>query len=98
MRILVFGAGGQVGLQHDVADQLGAHVLGLGAHLVHQPGALDHVGEARIVLHVGGDGQLAAGLHARDQHGLQQGAGGVDGGGVAGGSGADDNHVVNSVR
>ena len=39
-------------------------VLGLGLHLLHQPGALDDVGEARIVLDVGGDGQLAAGLDA----------------------------------
>jgi hypothetical protein len=62
----------------------GAHVLGLGAHLVHQPGALDHVGEARIVLHVGGDGELAARLDARHEHRIQQRARGVDGGGVAG--------------
>ena len=69
---------------------LGADMLGLGAHLLHQPGALDHLGEARIVLDVGGDGQLAAGLEAGDQHRLQQRARGIDGGGVAGGAGADD--------
>jgi hypothetical protein len=62
----------------------------LGAHLLHQPGALDDVGEARIVLDVGGDRQLAAGLDALDQHGVEQGAGGIDGGGEAGGAGADD--------
>jgi hypothetical protein len=72
-------------LTDDVADELGADMLGLGLHLLHQPGALDDVGEARIVLDIGGDGQLAAGLDAGDQHGLQQGARGIDGGGVAGG-------------
>jgi hypothetical protein len=80
----------QVRAQHDVADQFGPHMLGLGPHLVHQPGSLDHVGEARIVLHIGGDGQLAARLDARDQHRIQQRPGGIDGGGVAGGAGTDD--------
>ena len=40
----------------------GADMLGLLLHLLHQPRALDHVGEARIVLDIGGDGELAAGL------------------------------------
>jgi hypothetical protein len=65
-------------------------MFGLGLHLLHQPGALDDVGEARIVFHVGGDGQLAAGLDALDQHRVEQGARGVDGGGVAGGARAHD--------
>ena len=43
--------------------------------------------------HVGGDGQLAAGLQAADQHGLERGARGVDGRGVAGGARADDGHA-----
>ena len=73
-----------------VGDDLGADMLGLLLHLLHQPGALDDVGEARIVLDVGGDGQLAARLHARDQHRLEHGARGIDGGGVAGGAGPDD--------
>jgi hypothetical protein len=76
--------------KHDVADELGADMLGLGLHLVHQPGALDDVGEAGIVLDIGGDGQLAARLDAGDQHGLQQRAGGIDGGGVAGGARSND--------
>ena len=42
-----------------------ADMLRLRAHLLHEPGTLDDVGEARIVLHVGGDGQLAAGVDAR---------------------------------
>ena len=67
-----------------VHNDLGADVLGLGLHLLHQPGALDDIGEARIVLDVGRDGELAAGLDALDQHGLQHGAGRIDGGGIAG--------------
>jgi hypothetical protein len=80
----------QIDRRHDVVDEFGPHVLGLGLHLIHQPGALDHVGEARVVLHVGGDGELAAGREARDQHWLKQSPRGVDGGGVACGTGADD--------
>ena len=52
----------QVDLGDVVHDDLGADVLGLRLHLLHQPGALDDVGEARVVLDVGGDGQLAARL------------------------------------
>ena len=71
-------------------DDFRADVQGLGLHLLHQPGALDGLGEAGIVLDVGGDGQLAAGLETGDDDGVQRGAGGVDGGGPAGGAGADD--------
>jgi hypothetical protein len=73
----------ELGLDDVVLDHFGADMDGLGAHLVHQPGALDDVCEARVVFHVRGDGELAAGLQARDQHRLAQGARGVDGGGVA---------------
>ena len=59
-------------------------MLGLRAHLFHQPRALDHVGEAWIVFDIGGDGELAARLQARDQHRLAHRARGVDRGGVAG--------------
>ena len=68
-------------------------MLGLEAHLLHQPGTLDHVREARIVLDVGGDHELAAGLEAGDQHRFEQRAGGVDRGRVAGRAGADDDEL-----
>jgi hypothetical protein len=51
---------------------------------------LDDVGEARVILDIGGDGELAAGLGALDQDRLEHGAGGIDRGGVTGGAGADD--------
>ncbi len=73
-----------------VVDQAGADMLGLGGHLFHQPGALDGGGEAGVILDVGGDHQLAAGLQAGHQHRREAGAGGVDGRRVAGGAGADD--------
>ena len=73
-----------------VGDELGAQMLGLCLHLVHQPGALDGVGEARIILDFGGDGELAARLDAGDQRRLQHGARGIDGGGAAGGAAAQD--------
>ena len=78
----------------DVHDQVmknfGADVAGLRLHLLHQPGALHRGREAGVVLHVGGDHQLAARLQAGHQHGRQAGARRVDSGGVAGGAGADD--------
>jgi hypothetical protein len=65
-------------------------MLGLGPHLLHQPGTLDDVGEAGIVFDISRDGQLAARLHAVDHHGLQHGARGIDRGRVAGRAGSDD--------
>jgi hypothetical protein len=67
-------------------------MLGLGLHLLHQPGALDRLGEARIVLDIGRDHELAAGLEAGDQDGLEQGAGGIDRGSIARRPRADDDH------
>ena len=83
----------QVEIVDVVGDDPGADMLGLLLHLLHQPGSLDDVGEARIVLHVGGDGELAARLDALDQHRLQHGAGRIDRGGVAGRSGADNDNL-----
>ena len=73
-----------------VPDDLGPDMLGLGLHLLHQPGTLDDVAEARIIFDVGRGGQLAAGLDALDHHRAKARARGVDGGGVARGPGAED--------
>ena len=80
----------EVRLNHHVGHDLASHVLGLSAHLLHQPRPLNNVGETWIVLDVGRDRQLAAGLHAGEQHRLEQRARRIDRGGVAGGTGADD--------
>ena len=83
----------KIELGDEIDDDLGADMVGLLLHLLHQPGALDDVGEAGIVLDLGGDGELAAGLDARDQHRLQHGAGGIDRGGVTGRPGTDDDDL-----
>ena len=73
-----------------VEDDAGSDMLGLFLHLLHQPGTLDDVGETGIVLDIGRDRQLAAGLHPGDHQRLQIGARGVDRGGVPGRPGADN--------
>ena len=90
--------GGQVDAGDEVEQQLGAAVRRLLRHLLHQPGALDDLGEARIVLDVGGDRHLAARLQALDDDRRQIGAGGVDRRRQAGGAGADDQHLDVSAR
>ena len=89
----------QIDLVDVVGDELGADMGGLLLHLLHEPGALDHVGKARIVLDVGGDGELAAGRDALDQDRIEHGAGGIDRRGIAGRAGADDHDLgVGGVR
>ena len=83
----------QVELGDEIGDDFGADMGGLLLHLLHQPGTLDDVGEARIVFHVGGDGELAAGLDALDQNRLEHGARCIDRGGVAGRAGTDNDDL-----
>jgi hypothetical protein len=59
----------QFHLVHMIGNDARADVRGLRLHLLHQPGTLDDIGKARIVLDVGGDRQLAARLHALNQIG-----------------------------
>jgi hypothetical protein len=54
---------------------------------VHQLGAEDALGEAGVVLDVGGDGELAARAGALEHERREVGAGGVERGGVAGRAG-----------
>ena len=51
------------------------------------------VGFGGPVVHFGGVHELAALGHAGNQHGFEIGAGGVNGGGVAGGAGAEDENA-----
>ena len=76
-----------------IGNEMRADVFGLKSHLLHQPRTLDRLGEARIVLDVGRDGQLTAGLKAGDQHRLEQRTGGVDRRRIAGGAGTDDDEL-----
>ena len=70
--VVVVG-GGDVLLNDARAD-----MLGLEAHLLHEPGPLDHVREARVVLDVRRDHELTARLEAGDHHGFEQGARRID--------------------
>ena len=79
---------------HDPRADMGRLLL----HLFHQPGTLDDIGEARVVLHIRGDGELSAGLDALDQDRLQHRARGVNAGGVASRTGADDDNLGVSRR
>ncbi len=81
-----------------VEQQLRAAMDRLLGHLLHEPGPLDDVGEARIVLDVGGDGELTARLQPLDHHRRQVRARGIDRGGQPGGTGTDDQDLDVSVR
>ena len=81
--------GGEVG-----HAELGAEAGGLLLHVLDELGALDALGPAGEVFDERGDGELAAGLVAFEDEGLEVGAGGVDGGGKAGASGAEDDSVA----
>ena len=70
-----------------------AEPLGLGTHGGHQVGALDAVDEARIVLDIACQHQLAAGRGARQHDRLEVGPGRIDRGGQAGRAGPDDDQV-----
>jgi hypothetical protein len=72
------------------AHKLRAETLRLLAELIHQLGALDAFGEAGVVLDLGRDRQLPAGLRPLDDERGHVGARGVDGGGESGGTRSDD--------
>src|SRR5690606_8329832 len=82
-------------LGHVVHDDLGAEALGLLAHVLHEVGAEDALGEPREVLDIRRVHELTAGLHrTRDEHRVEATSGGVDRGGIAGGPGADDDELA----
>ncbi len=72
-----------------VRDYLRSDGAGVFLHPDHQVGAL-YLGVAGPVFNLCCDGQLAAWLDALDQHRFQHRAAGIDGGGIAGGAGADN--------
>ena len=74
-------------------DDLGPEALRLGAERGHQVGALDAVGEARVVLDVAGEHQLAAGRRTGEHDRLEVGPRRVDRGGQPGRAGADDEEL-----
>jgi hypothetical protein len=85
--------GGEVG-----HAELGTEAGGLLLHVLDELGTLDAVGPAGKVFDEGGDGELAAGLVAFEDEGLEVGAGGVDGGSEACAAGAENDGVADFVR
>ncbi len=83
----------QVNLVDVVHDYFGADVLGLGLHLLHEPWALNGLGETGVVFDIGCDGQLSARLRTLDQQWLQHCARGVHGGRITSGAGAEDDYL-----
>ena len=81
---------GEVDIGDQVVDQGRADIFRLKVHLLHQPGPLDHVGEPGVVLHIGGNRHLSADFEPGHQDRIERRARGVDGGGVPGGAGTDD--------
>ena len=77
-----------------IKDHFGAEALGLLAHFFDQTGAVDAVLFARPVVDLGSGGELAALLQAGNEHRLNVGAGRVDGGGVAGWAGTEDQQTA----
>ena len=83
---------GQLDLGGVGADELGTEALGLLAHLAHQLGPEDPGREAGVVLDLGGEHELAAGLRTFQDDRPEVRPGGVEGRGQPGRAGADDQH------
>ena len=87
-----------------LGQELGTETLRLLTELDHQLGAHDAVGEARVVLDLGGQHQLparliaGAGRLAFDDQWLEVGPRRVDGRGQPGRTGSDDDHIANLGR
>ena len=77
--------------------ELRAETLGLAPEHVHHLGTLDAVLEAGVVLDLGGDGELAAGLMALDQQRGEIGARRVERGSEARGTGTENHEAIGFV-
>ena len=80
----------EIDLVDVVEDDLCLEALGVLQEALHQRRALHAVHVGGPVVHLGGGGELSALRHAGDEHGVQVGARGVNGGGVASGARAED--------
>jgi hypothetical protein len=64
------------------------------AHALHEIGPLHPFMIAGPVVDLGGGGELAAGLETGDQHRVEIGPGGIDGGGITGGAGTENDQTM----
>ena len=85
-------------LGHRAAHEAGAEARHLAPEHVHHFGALDAVLEAGIVLDLGGDSELAAGLVPFDQQRTEIGAGSVERRGQSGRTGSENYDLIDFVR
>jgi len=88
------GALGEIGAEQVAVAKFCAKAGRLFVHVVDELGALDAFGPAGKIFDERGDGQLAAGLMAFQNEGLEVSAGGVDGGGESGTTGAEDDGIA----
>ena len=85
---------GKIGLDDGAVQVLGAEPLGLLLHVLHQLRALDALGKSGEIFDLGGERKLAARLMSRDHQRFQTGARGIDGCGVSGAAGAEDDDIM----
>ena len=85
---------GEIHLVDVVEHHLGVEAFGVFQKTLHQVGALNAMHIGWPVVDFGGGHQLAALGHAGDQGGLQVGAGGINGGGVTGGAGTQNEYFA----
>ena len=88
----------EVDARHVVRQERRAESLRLAPEVLHHRRAEDTVGVPRVVLHVGGDHQLATPVEALDHERLEVRARGVERSGVAGGTSADHDQVADIVQ
>ena len=89
-----FDRPGQVDRVDVFHPQVGPEPQGLLAHLVHELGSGDAVPESGVVLHLGGGHQRTAELATLEHQWRELGTRSVNGRGVAGWSGTDDDDVM----
>jgi len=77
-----------------VVDDLGVVTPGVAQHAIHQLRTLQPLDVAGPVVDVGRRHQLAALFNAGDHHRVEVGARRIDGGGVAGGTGSEDQNAA----
>jgi len=84
------GALGEICTVDVVEDHLGVETLGVLQHLLHQLRALQTLSTAGPVIDLGGGGELTTLFHTGNQHGIEVGAGGINGRGVSGRTRTED--------
>ena len=83
----------EVGLTHGAIHVFGAELFGLLFHVLDQVGTVDATRKSGKIFDRSGEGKLAPRLMADDDKGFQVSSGTVDGGGVPGAAGAQNDDV-----